>query len=163
MARDEEFTHFVSARGSGLRRTAFLMTGDWADAEDVTQTALARLYVAWPRVRLEGAEAFARTILARSLLDSRRRFWHREHPTEQATPADLTEARVDLGRALALLPIDHRVVLVLRFWEDLTAVQVADALSISVGTVKSRTSRALDSLRAAMGPDAVLSSEEAPS
>ena len=164
MARDEEFTQFVVARGPSLRRTAYLMTGQWADAEDLTQTALSRLYLAWPRVRLEGAEGYARTIMARSLIDSRRRFWHRERPTdelpERAAPADLAAERVDLGRALALLPTSQRVVLVLRFWDDLSVQEVADVLRVSPGTVKSRTSRALDSMRAAMGPDPVLAHEE---
>jgi len=164
MARDDEFTQFVSARGSALRRTAFLMTGDWHDAEDLTQTALARLYVAWPRVRLEGAEAFARTILARSLVDSRRRFWRRERPTDELPEnpggVDLAEDRVDLKEALATLPVTQRVVLVLRFWEDLTVDQVSLVLSISTGTVKSRTSRGLQSLRAVMGSDSLLIGEE---
>jgi RNA polymerase sigma-70 factor (sigma-E family) len=164
MARDEEFTQFVVARGPALRRTAYLMTGQWADAEDLTQTALSRLYLAWPRVRLEGAEGYARMILARSLVDARRRFWHRERPTsqlpERADLADLAEERLDLGRALALLPTSQRVVLVLRFWDDLTVQEVAEVLRVSTGTVKSRTSRGLDAMRSVMGPDAVLINEE---
>ncbi|MFN8159143.1 MAG: SigE family RNA polymerase sigma factor [Candidatus Nanopelagicales bacterium] len=167
MARDEEFTQFVVARGTSLRRTAYLMTGQWADAEDLTQTALSRLYLAWPRVRLEGAEAYARTILTRSFVDSRRRFWHREQPAaelpEQVGPADLTDERLDLGRALALLPRSYRAVLVLRFWDDMTVQEVADVLQVSPGTVKSRTSWALDAMRAAMGTDAVLIEAEAQS
>ena len=164
MASDEEFTQFVVARGPALRRTAFLMTGQWADAEDLTQTVLSRLYLAWPRVRLDGAEGYARTILARSLVDTRRRFWHRERPTsqlpERADLADLTEDRLDLRRALDLLPTNQRVVLVLRFWDDLTVQEVADMLRVSTGTVKSRTSRGLDAMRSVMGPDAVLINEE---
>jgi RNA polymerase sigma factor (sigma-70 family) len=142
------------------------MTGRWDDAEDHTQTALARLFVAWPRVRLEGAEAYARTILARSVVDSRRRFWRRERPTAElpdlADADDPVEDRVDLGRALALLPTSQRVVLVLRFWEDMTVQEVADVLRVSPGTIKSRTSRALDAMRAVMTSDAVLTSEEVP-
>jgi RNA polymerase sigma-70 factor (sigma-E family) len=164
MARDEEFTQFVVARGPSLRRTAYLMTGQWADAEDLTQTALSRLYLAWPRVRLEGAEGYARTILARALVDARSRFWHRERPTadlpESAGLADLAEERVDLGRALALLPTSQRVVLVLRFWDDLTVQEVSEVLQVSPGTVKSRTSRALDTMRSVMGPDVVLTNGE---
>jgi RNA polymerase sigma-70 factor (ECF subfamily) len=164
MARDEEFTQFVVARGPALRRTAYLMTGQWADAEDLTQTALSRLYLAWPRVRLEGAEGYARMILARSLVDARRRFWHRERPTsqlpERADLADLAEDRLDLRRGLATLPTSQRVVLVLRFWDDLTVQEVAEVLRVSTGTVKSRTSRGLDAMRSVMGPDAVLINEE---
>jgi len=164
MARDEEFTQFVVARGPALRRTAYLMTGHWADAEDLTQTAFSRLYLAWPRVRVDGAEGYARMILARSLVDARRRFWHRERPTsalpEQPGPTDLAEDRLDLRRALALLPTSQRVVLVLRFWDDLTVQEVADVLRLSPGTVKSRTSRGLNAMRSVMGPDAVLIHEE---
>lgn len=163
MARDDEFTEFVAARGSALRRTAFLMTGDWHAAEDLTQTALARLYVAWPRVRLDGADAYARRILARSLIDARRRFWHRERPAAELMdgpgPDDGIEDRVDLGRAMATLPTDQRVVLVLRFWEDMAVEDVARVLDVSSGTVKSRTSRALDALRS-LTADAAIPSRE---
>jgi RNA polymerase sigma-70 factor (sigma-E family) len=164
MARDDEFTQFVVARGSSLRRTAYLMTGQWDEAEDLTQTALSRLYVAWPRVRLEGAESYARTILARSLVDGRRRFWHRERPTEDlpehADVADQAEDRIDLRRALALLPAHQRIVLVLRFWDDLTVQEVADVMKVSPGTVKSRTARALSTMRAAMRADVVVPTGE---
>jgi RNA polymerase sigma-70 factor (sigma-E family) len=167
MARDDEFTEFVAARGSALRRTAFLMTGDWHAAEDLTQTALARLYVAWPRVGLDGAEAYARTILARSLIDARRRFWHRERPTAELIdgpgPDDVVEDRVDLSRAIASLPTNQRVVLVLRFWEDMAVEEVARVLGVSSGTVKSRTSRALDALRSLTATDTAIASWEAQS
>lgn len=164
MARDEEFTAFVAGAGSRLRRTAFLMTGSWHEAEDVTQSALARLYVAWPRVRVESAEAYARTVLVRTLVDARRRFWRRERPTGElpeviAAPAD-SEDRLDLAHALAALPIAQRAVIVLRFWEDWSVEQVAVALAISPGTVKSRTSRALEALRVGMHVDAVVTGGE---
>jgi RNA polymerase sigma-70 factor (sigma-E family) len=159
MARDDEFTQFVAARGSALRRSHA--------AEDVTQTALARLYVAWPRVHLDGADAYARMILTRSLIDARHRFWHRERPTAQLPdgprPDDMVETRVDLGRALASLPTTQRVVVVLRFWEDMPVEDVARLLGVSVGTVKSRTSRALEALRSLTGTDAVIASGEAQS
>lgn len=163
MARDEEFTAFVSAAGSRLRRTAFLMTGNWHEAEDLTQSALARLYVAWPRVRVEGAEAYARTVLVRTLVDARRRFWKRERPTgdvpEVVVPATSPEDRLDLAQALDLLPVGQRAVLVLRFWEDWSVEEVARVLAVSTGTVKSRTSRGLEGLRLAMHVDAVLTGE----
>ena len=167
MARDDEFTEFVAARGSALRRTAFLMTGDWHAAEDLTQTALARLYVAWPRVGLDGAEAYARTILTRSLIDARRRFWHRERPTAELIdgpgPDDVVEDRLDHSRAIESLPTNQRVVLVLRFWEDMAVEEVAHVLGVSSGTVKSRTSRALDALRSLTAPDTAIASWEAQS
>jgi RNA polymerase sigma-70 factor (sigma-E family) len=166
MARDEEFTAFVSAAGSRLRRTAFLMTGNWHEAEDLSQSALARLYVAWPRVRMEGAEAYARTVLVRTLVDARRRFWKRERPTgdlpDMVVAPSSPEDRVDLAQALSLLPVGQRAVLVLRFWEDWSVEEVATVLAISTGTVKSRTSRGLEALRLAMQVDAVLTGEGQP-
>ncbi len=167
MARDDEFTEFVAARGAALRRTAYLMTGDWHAAEDLTQTALARLYVAWPRIRREGAEAYTRTILARSLIDARRRFWHRERLTDELidTPGldHDVEDRMDLGRALSSLPTPQRVVLVLRFWEDMAVEEVAHVLDVSPGTVKSRTSRGLETLRSLIATDTAIARREAQS
>jgi RNA polymerase sigma-70 factor (sigma-E family) len=160
MARDDAFTAFVVARGPALRRTAFLMTGDWHEAEDLTQTALAKLYLAWPRVHVEGAEAYARRIVARAFVDARRRLWRGEQPTDRLPdrpgPLDRVDDRLDLGNALSRLSPSHRAVLVLRFWEDMSVEQVADALSLSSGTVKSQTSRALDRVRTLMGADTVL-------
>jgi RNA polymerase sigma-70 factor (sigma-E family) len=160
MPRDEDFTAFVVARGAALRRTAYLMTGDWHEAEDLTQIALAKLYLAWPRVRSDGAEAYARRIVARTFIDARRRFWRRERPTDDLpdgpAPEDRVEERLDLAQALAQLSPSHRAVLILRFWEDMSLEQVADALSLSTGTVKSQTSRALTRVRTLMGADVVL-------
>jgi RNA polymerase sigma-70 factor (sigma-E family) len=166
MARDEEFTAFVIARGSRLRRTAFLMTGNWHEAEDLTQSALTRLYVAWPRVQEARADAYARTVLVRIIVDSRRRFWRRERPTgdlpDVVGPGSSPEDRLDLAQALGLLPVGQRAVLVLRFWEDWSVEEVANALAISTGTVKSRTSRGLEALRVAMHADALLTGEGQP-
>lgn len=166
MTRDEEFTAFVHAAGSRLRRTAYFMTGSWHEAEDITQSALARLYVAWPRVHTEGAEAYARTVLVRTLVDARRRFWRRERPTGELPEVVVTVAspddRLDIVRALSALPMGQRAVLVLRFWEDWSVEQVASALAISPGTVKSRTSRAIETLRVGMQADAVLTGEAQP-
>jgi RNA polymerase sigma-70 factor (sigma-E family) len=157
---DEEFTDFVRARGAALRRTAFFLTGDWQEAEDVTQTSLARLYVAWGRVESSGADAYARRIVVRSVVDARRRFWRRERPAEvlpdtATVPDDPTEDRLDLVRALAMLAPRQRALLVLRYWDDLPVTQVAEVLSMSPGTVKSGTARALESLRRVLGADAV--------
>ena len=116
MSRDEDFTTFVAVAGKRLRRTAFMMTGNWHEAEDLTQAALTRLYVAWPRVHVETAEAYARTVLVRSLVDARRRFWRRERPTgdlpDVVLPAASPEDRLDLAHALAALPVGQRAVLV---------------------------------------------------
>lgn len=165
MSQDDDFAAFVSARGAALRRSAFLMTGNWHDAEDLVQTALAKLYVAWPRVRVDGAEAYTRTIVARTHVDSRRRFWHREQPSDvlpdhEDAPPDIDD-EIDLARVLASLPADQRAVLVLRYWDDLSVEQTAQALRISHGTVKSRTSRALDSMRLILGTELEGRAEEA--
>jgi len=82
--RDADFTAYVAARRPHLRRTAYLLCGDWHQAEDLVQTALAKLYVAWPRVRRDGSpEAYARKILVRSHLDETRRPWRRERSSSQ--------------------------------------------------------------------------------
>jgi RNA polymerase sigma-70 factor (sigma-E family) len=166
MTRDEDFTAFVTVAGTRLRRTAFLMTGNWHEAEDLTQSALTRLYVAWPRVHVESPEAYARIVLVRTVVDARRRFWRRERPTgdlpDVVVPASSPEDRLDLAHALAALPVGQRAVLVLRFWEDWSVEEVAKALAISAGTVKSRTSRGLEALRVAMRADGVIAEEGQP-
>jgi RNA polymerase sigma-70 factor (sigma-E family) len=155
VSREDAFTAFVSARGAALRRTAYLMTGDWHEAEDVVQTALAKLYVAWPRVDAVGAEAYVRRIVANVVVDGRRRSWKGERATAElpelvAQGPDLDERLVQL-RALAAVPTDQRAVLVLRYWEDLSIEQVADLLGVPAGTVRSQTSRGLARLRDALG------------
>jgi RNA polymerase sigma-70 factor (sigma-E family) len=165
MDREAEFTAFVSARGATLRRTAYLMTGDWDEAQDIVQTSLAKLYVAWPRVESAGAESYVRRVIANVFVDGRRRSWRREHPTEvlpeqTAVSVGDTEDRLVLLEALATLPPAHRAVLVLRFWEDMSVEQVSDALSIPVGTVKSQSARGLEKLRAVLGVDLALAEGE---
>ena len=79
--RDEAFTEYVVARRAHLRRTAYLICGDWHAAEDLVQTALTRLYTAWPRViRRDAVEAYARRIIVRAHVDEGRRPWRRETP-----------------------------------------------------------------------------------
>src|SRR5882762_710947 len=75
----EDFREFVSARQGALRRTAYLLCGDWHHAQDLTQQALAKLYVAWPRVRaVEAVDSYARQVLVRTYIDEVRRHRHRE-------------------------------------------------------------------------------------
>jgi RNA polymerase sigma-70 factor (sigma-E family) len=152
--RDEEFTAYVAARVRLLRRSAYLLCGDWHRAEDLTQSALTKVYVSWARVsRADNVDGYVRTLLVRTYLDEERRRWRRERPTdelpEDATPdpGDRTEERLDLARALAALPPRQRAAVVLRCWEDLSIAQVAAALDCSEGTVKSHTSRGLAALR----------------
>lgn len=165
---DAEFIDFASARAAALRRTAFLLCGDWHQAEDIVQVALAKLYVAWRKVsRREAVDAYARQIVVRVFLDERRRGWAREHPTDQlpdraSAAADQTEERIVLLTALAQVPRQQRAVLVLRFWEDMSVADTAEALRCSEGNVKSQTSRGLDTLRLLIGssPDTLAPEQE---
>jgi RNA polymerase sigma-70 factor (sigma-E family) len=160
MRRDEKFSEFFAARGPALRRTAYLIVGDWHGAEDVTQLGFARLYVAWPRVRPETLEAYARKIVVNEALGWLRRR-RRDHvtdlvPDEPAVIAD--ETPLDVGRALDLLPAQQRAIVALRFLEDLSVAEVARILEIAEGTVKSQTSRALTTLRSRI-PELALTEE----
>jgi RNA polymerase sigma-70 factor (sigma-E family) len=154
MARDEDFTDYMSSRWSTLVRSAVLLGCAQPDAEDVVQTTLARCYAAWPKVsRADNRDAYVYRMLVNALTDSRRRRWWGERPTaalpESVDPADPL-ADVDTAdaveRALSGLSSEQRAVIVLRFYAHLTERETADALGVAPGTVKSRTARALASL-----------------
>ncbi|MCD4526320.1 SigE family RNA polymerase sigma factor [Nocardioides sp. cx-173] len=157
--REQDFSEFFLARGPALRRTAYLIVRDWHTAEDLTQQAFVKLYAAWPRIRRESAEAYARRTVVNQCLSHLRRHAP-EHPTEvlpeRVQPTG--EGPLDVGRALALLPPRQRAIVALRFLDDLSVADVARTLSIAEGTVKSQTSRALDTLRTHL-PDLVLTEE----
>ena len=152
MADRSEFDDFVAARSGRLLRTAYLLTRDWALAEDLLQTALTKAWFAWGRV-VDDPEPFVRTVLVNTYASWWRRRWRGEPPTEAlperavADPTHAVDERDRLWQALGRLPRRQRAVLVLRFYEDLTEAQVAAALHVSVGTVKSQTSKALARLR----------------
>jgi len=120
----EEFTAYVAGSAIGMRRTAYLMCGDWQRAEDEVQTALVKLYLAWDRIRdRQSLDAFVRTTLIRGLIDERRRPWRREHaqaalPDRAAAEPWPLEDRLTVRDALAKVPPRQRAVLVLRFYED---------------------------------------------
>lgn len=151
---EEEFREFVVARSAALLRTAYLLAGDWASAEDLLQTALTKTYLAWKRLGEIGAvEPYARRVLVNTATSWWRRRWHGERPTEvlpeRAVPDDL-DARLErdlLWRHIRALPARQRAVLVLRYYEDLSEAQTAELLGVSVGTVKSQCARALTTLR----------------
>ncbi|MCO1579729.1 SigE family RNA polymerase sigma factor [Crossiella sp. SN42] len=156
-----EFVEFVRTRGAGLRRTAFLLCGDWHRAEDLVQSTLIKLYKAWRRLEAHGAiEPYARQVLVRTAIDESRRFWRREKST--AEPPDLptaqtgAEVAVDVRRALAALPKRQRAVVVLRFWEDLPVQEVARLLGCTEGTVKSQSAKGLAALRKSLSGYLVL-------
>jgi RNA polymerase sigma-70 factor (sigma-E family) len=153
--RDEEYRAYVVARRASLVRTAtFLACGDHHVAEDLVQTALMRMYVAWPRVRKDTVDAYARKALVNALIDTRRRGFARheysraELPdvTAQEPPAP-TDTEHTVFAALAALPARMRAAVILRHLSELSVAQTAEALGCSEGTVKSQTSRALDQLR----------------
>lgn len=151
--RDEAFTAFVVARRDHLRRTAYAVCGDWHRADDLVQTALVRLYAAWPRVQRRGAEeAYARTIIVRAAVDESRRPWRRERPVAQLPDAatEIPEDRGELFEALQRLPVMQRSAVVLRHWLGLSVEETAATLKIGQGTVKSHTSRGMSALRATL-------------
>ncbi|MDK3258571.1 SigE family RNA polymerase sigma factor [Blastococcus capsensis] len=153
MERDEEFARFVDERWPVLVRSAVLLGCTPPEAEDLVQTALVRCYVAWGRVRgATNRDGYVYRVLVNCHHDSHRRRWWRERPTGELpeVPADDLTGQVDdadaVRRALRRLSPAHREVVVLRYYAHLGEQQIADALQIAPGTVKSRLSRALTQL-----------------
>jgi RNA polymerase sigma-70 factor (sigma-E family) len=151
----ESFEAYVEARMGALFRYGFVLTGNQHDAADLAQEALARLGARWARVSAKGdPEGYVRTTMARLHISWWRR-QRREHPV-RALPeqgyADAGIARADgdvgLWHALEALPTRQRVVLVLRYYEQLSDEEIARTLGISRGTVRSQSARGLDKLRA---------------
>jgi RNA polymerase sigma-70 factor (sigma-E family) len=155
---EQEFAEFVAARGAALQRTAYLLVGDWALAEDLVQTALIKTYLAWRRMDgIEAVEPYTRKVLVNTATSWWRRRWRGERPSarlpERPVPdgADQRAEHDRVWRVIRSLPARQRAVVVLRFYEDLPEVETARLLNISVGTVKSQTVRALATLRDRLG------------
>jgi RNA polymerase sigma-70 factor (sigma-E family) len=157
--RDTDFAAYLGARQASLLRTAYLLTGNRHDAEDLVQTAFAKLYLSWDKVRDQGSiDGYLRRILVNEHNSLWRRAWkRREHTAEDETLHRLERPHHDTmdegtGRALweavQTLPRRARAVVVLRYYEEMSEAETAAVLGISVGTVKSQTSRALAALRA---------------
>ncbi len=157
--RDAAFSEFVAARRTHLRRIAYAICGDWHRADDLVQTALLKLYVAWPRLNRDGREeAYVRTIIVRADIDEHRKPWRRERatadlPQRPARDELPVEERSALFEALQALPPMQRKVVVLRHWLALSVEETAHELRISQGTVKSHSSRGLAALREALTND----------
>jgi RNA polymerase sigma-70 factor (sigma-E family) len=153
VSMENGFEAFVAQAWPGLLRSAWLLTGDWHRAEDLVQTVLTRAY---GRLRIQdgAAEAQLRSMLATTSLSWWRGRWRGEipfdEPPDQVCPDEYAnvEMRHTLAQALQRLPARQRAVLMLRFHRDLTEAATAQALGMSIGTVKSYTSRALSKLRA---------------
>jgi RNA polymerase sigma-70 factor (sigma-E family) len=160
--RERAFREFFDAEFRPLRRLAYLLTGNWAEAEDLAQEAMVRTYRAWTRIKdRDRPAAYARTVLVnrhRSLL--RRAMVEAKHkvarePDAQPEVEAPKDDAVVLWGALQTLPAREREVLVLRFYEDMPQAEIAAVLRVPVGTVKSITHRAIGRLRETLGPDLV--------
>ncbi|ONI79789.1 RNA polymerase subunit sigma-24 [Actinosynnema sp. ALI-1.44] len=155
--RDTAFADYFAARSDAMRRTAYLLCGDWHRAEDLVQVAFTKLYLAWKRIaQREAMDAYARQTLVRTFLSERRLGWFRkenvagEHADtvlNTAIPGHGPEDRMVLQEALKRVPPGQRAVLVLRYWEDMSVDQTAQVLKCSTGTVKSQAARGLQTLR----------------
>ncbi|MFD9700026.1 SigE family RNA polymerase sigma factor [Lentzea sp. NPDC059081] len=155
---DTEFTGLYDRCHEQMRFTAFLMCGNWHEAEDVLQAAFLKLYLAGPKLAdHSGIEGYLQQIVVRTFLAERRRVrWRREKLTD-APPESLysmpgAEDGIVVWEALSTMPARQRAVLVLRYWNDLSVDDVAAALGCSTGTVKSQSSKGLRTLRHKLGP-----------
>ena len=152
-SRDAEFSAFVAERWDRLVRTAVLLGCPRAEAEDIAQSTLEKCLLKWRQVQgADDTDAYVHRILINTLASSRRRRWNGERPTsrlpERAGRDETT--RVDdadaILRALQQLPDSQRQTIVLRYYAHLTEGQMATALAVAPGTIKSRLSRALQAL-----------------
>lgn len=155
MGRDEDFAAFASNRWLSLARSAVLLGASHHEAEDLAQTVLMRCYVSWSRVASAAyPEAYVARMLVNEFARSRRRKWWGERPTadlpESSAPdeAERVVGADAVARALAALGSGHREVVVLRHYMHLSEHQIAEALGVPEGTVKSRLSRAHQRLAA---------------
>jgi RNA polymerase sigma-70 factor (sigma-E family) len=154
-----DYLEFAVARSGPLFRTACLLTGDWHLAEDLVQETLAKMYRSWRRIsRAECPVAYANTVLVRTYISQRRRRSSSERPSgrlpdsaDSAGPAEDAELRMALLDGLARMTPKDRAVLVLRYWEDRSVEETAQILQLSPGAVRTRSTRALQRLRALLG------------
>ncbi|MFE5973816.1 SigE family RNA polymerase sigma factor [Streptomyces sp. NPDC056460] len=157
---DDGFTEFAVAAWPRLVRTAQLLTGDFHEAEDLVQTTLAKVYARWRRVPRGEIDLYVRRALINNNLSRvrRKRVVHLLTPVlpeslrhTSAGHAEAVEQRTALLAALADLTVRQRAVMVLRYWEDLTELEIASVLNCSIGTVKTHARRGLAALRAHPG------------
>jgi RNA polymerase sigma-70 factor (sigma-E family) len=153
---EQEFEGFVAECGRRLLTTAALLTQNRHLAEDLLQVTLLKTWSAWAELHTS-PEAFARRTMVNTYTSWWRRKWTGERPTDDfadsAVPDTDHPAVLDVRAALSRLPRRQRTVLVLRYYEDLTEAQTAELMGVSIGTVKSQTSKAL----ARLGIDPALS------
>ena len=151
---EDAYREFAAVQLQRLQRPAYLLCGDWHRAEDLVQTTLVKMYGAWARLGVDvDRHAYARKVLVNAYISSRRRRWWQHEVTTSETPEPAGADRTDLAEReaqrvlLMTLPPRQRAVIVLRFWEDFSVEQTAQALGIATGTVKSQSAEALKTLR----------------
>jgi RNA polymerase sigma-70 factor (sigma-E family) len=162
-ADEESFRRFAAEHAARLRRSAYLLCGDWHLAEDLMQTTLIKIYRSWTRIQKdEVLNNYSRTVLLRTWLDEKRRPWRRSEQSSAEVPERLDEApgpadspdrlwaRDVVHQGLLRLPPRQRAVLVLRYFDDLSVAEAAEVMGCAEGTVKSQTARGLDALRASV-------------
>jgi RNA polymerase sigma-70 factor (sigma-E family) len=148
-----DYAEYLTSRLPYLRRTAYLLCGDEHRAEDVVQDTAIRLYLKWQRVQAAGSvDAYVHRMLVRQFLRQQRLAWSRvwitdRAPEREAPPVASVEERDRVTRALAFLGRRQRMVIVLRYFCDLSVADTAAVLDCSEGTVKSQAARALATLR----------------
>ncbi|MGW5876789.1 SigE family RNA polymerase sigma factor [Nocardiopsis terrae] len=152
--RSDEFSRYVSERGPALLRMARSLTNNHADAEDLLQAALVKTFLAWGRIANPRArDGYVRRAMVNTQISEWRRTHLDVYPTDE-----IPEQRVDdptwrsdladvVGRAIERLPRRQRATVVLRYYDDLTEAQIAERMGVTIGTVKSTLSRAVDKLR----------------
>lgn len=154
----------MAARSTALHRAAYLMVGDVGMAQDLVQEALTKTYVAWPRLRdPANAEAYTRKAITTTAISwFRRKGWNNERSTEHLPERlslghdDGVTSRAWLWQCLLELPVRQRAAIVLRYYEDLTEAQTAEAMGCAIGTVKSQVSAGLSKLRTQIGDSSEL-------
>jgi RNA polymerase sigma-70 factor (sigma-E family) len=162
---EQSFSRWAGERQLSLLRTAVLLTGDRHRAEDLVQDALTQVAVRWSRQRDGHPDAYARQVIVRGNIS-----WWRKHRHEvvldlydgpsSTVAEDTADRRMVLDRALATLSPRQRATVVLRYYDDLSERETAEALGVSTGTVKSQTHLALRRLREASPELAELLGEE---
>lgn len=165
---EQEFAEYFAAKRDSVRRTAYMLCGDWHKADDLAQTAFVAVHRRWRKIKDRAAtDAYVRKTLVRASIDESRRPWRRERNVdvlpEQAGGGQRFDEQVvqrqDLLAGLRQVPPKQRAVLVLRYFEGMDVSGVAKALGCSEGNVKSQTARGLTKLREILGADMINATE----
>ncbi|RRS00421.1 SigE family RNA polymerase sigma factor [Glycomyces terrestris] len=152
--QEAEFRSFALAQRDALRRQAYLLSGDWFEADDIVQKALTKAFAVWRRIDPVGAPAYVRRIVVNMYLSHRRLAWVRRErasddvsPSRSEHPQEGVDLRLEVVAALDRLPPRQRATLVLRYWEDLSVEDTAEIMGCSAGTVKSQCAKGLGKMR----------------